>query len=92
MNLNEPSEIGQYISALANAAALEGFSRAWMVWGVADGTHEVVGTRFNPFAAQAEGKQSLIMWLQQMTMPKADSSGWPTLIHGLETWSGTAVG
>lgn len=71
-NLNEQSEIGQYISALANAAALEGFSRAWMVWGVADGTHEVVGTRFDPFAAKAEGKQSLIMWLQQMTMPKAD--------------------
>lgn len=71
-NLNEPKEIGAYISALANSAALEGATRAWMVWGVADGTHEVVGTSFNPFAAKVEGNQSLIMWLQQMTAPRAD--------------------
>ena len=71
-NLNEPKEIGAYISALANSAALEGATRAWMVWGVVDGTHEVVGTSFNPFAAKVEGNQSLIMWLQQMTAPRAD--------------------
>lgn len=71
-NLNEPAEIGQYISALANSAALEGASRAWMIWGVADATHEVIGTSFDPFAAKVEGNQSLIMWLQRMTTPKAD--------------------
>lgn len=46
-NLNEPAEIGQYISALANSAALDGESRAWLVWGVADATHEVIGTSFD---------------------------------------------
>ncbi len=71
-NLNEPSEIGQYISALANSAALEEASRAWVIWGVADVTHEVIATSFDPFAAKFEGNQSLIMWLQRMTTPKAD--------------------
>ena len=71
-NLNEPGEIGQYISALANSAALDGESRAWLVWGVADATHEVIGTNFDPFSAKVEGNQSLIMWLQRMTTPKAD--------------------
>ncbi len=71
-NLNEPVEIGQYISALANSAALDGESRAWLVWGVADATHEVIGTSFDPFSAKVEGNQSLIMWLQRMTTPKAD--------------------
>lgn len=71
-NLNEPGEIGQYISALANSAALDGESRAWLVWGVADATHEVIGTSFDPFSAKVEGNQSLIMWLQRMTTPKAD--------------------
>lgn len=71
-NLRDPSEIGQYISALANSAALEGASRAWVIWGVKDDTHEVIGTSFDPFSAKGEGSQSLIMWLQKMTTPKAD--------------------
>jgi ATP-dependent DNA helicase RecG len=45
-----------------------------VVWGVADATHAVIGTSFDPFAAKAEGNQSLIMWLQRMTAPKADFS------------------
>lgn len=68
----EPSEIGQYLSALANSAALEGHDRAWMVWGVEDGTHAVKGTTFDPFSKKGEGNQALIMWLQQKTSPKAD--------------------
>ena len=48
-NLEEPSEIGQYLSALANAAALAGDERAWMVWGVDNATHAVKGTAFDPF-------------------------------------------
>lgn len=71
-NLNEPSEIGQYISALANSAALEGAERAWVIWGIADVTHEVIATSFDPFAAKVDGNQKLIMWLQYMTTPKAD--------------------
>ena len=71
-NLRDAVEIGQYISALANSAALEGANRAWMIWGVADATYEVTGTNFDPFATKVEGNQSLIMWLQRMTTPKAD--------------------
>ena len=73
-NLSEPKAIGEYISALANSAALEGHTRAWLVWGVEDGTHAVKGTTFDPFSAKGEGNQSLIMWLQQLTSPRADFS------------------
>lgn len=48
-NFAEPEDIGQYISALANTAALHGHERAWLVWGVADGTHAVTDTTFDPF-------------------------------------------
>lgn len=71
-SLEEPKEIGQYLSALANAAALDGHDRGWIVWGVEDGTHEVRGTQFDPFTKKAEGNQPLIMWLQQSTSPRAD--------------------
>lgn len=71
-SVQEPSEIGQYISALANSAALESHDRAWMIWGVEDGSRSVTGTSFDPYAKKGEGNQSLIMWLQQKTSPKAD--------------------
>ncbi|MBQ0945712.1 putative DNA binding domain-containing protein [Ideonella sp. 4Y16] len=71
-NLADKDEIGQYLSALANAAALEGHERAWLLWGVADGSHAVTGTSFDPLGAKVGGNQSLVMWLQQMTQPRAD--------------------
>lgn len=70
-NLDRSEEIGQYISALANSAVLEGRDRAWVVWGIEDGTHAVKGTCFDPFSRK-EGNQALVMWLQQMTAPRAD--------------------
>lgn len=71
-SVQDPSEIGQYLSALANSAAMDGHDRAWMVWGVGDGTHVVKGTTFDPFTKKGEGNQALVMWLQQKTSPKAD--------------------
>lgn len=71
-NLVEPEDIGQYLSALANTAALQGHERAWLVWGVADGSHAVTGTTFDPFKRKAAGNQALVMWLQTMTQPRAD--------------------
>lgn len=71
-NLDEPTEIGQYLSALANTAALAGDDRAWLVWGVDNTNHAIKGTVFDPFTKKAEGNQPLIIWLQQMTSPRAD--------------------
>lgn len=61
--------IGEYISALANSAALLGKQSAYVVWGVQDGTHEVVGTEFKPTLARHTG-QELESWLLQKTTPK----------------------
>lgn len=72
LNWENPFDIGQYISALGNSAALDGHDRAWMVWGVNDKNHEVKGTQFNPFTAKGEGNQPLIMWLTQKISPKPD--------------------
>lgn len=71
-NLDQPEDMGQYLSALANTAALQGHERAWLVWGVADGSHAVTGTDFNPFKRKVGGNQALVMWLQTMTQPRAD--------------------
>lgn len=72
-NLDQAEDIGAYISALANSAALDGHECAWMVWGVADGTHRITGTQFDPLTRKI-GNQSLVMWLQHKTQPRADFS------------------
>ena len=45
-NWFKPDELGEYISALANAAAVEGQKCAYFVWGIDDETHEITGTDF----------------------------------------------
>ena len=43
-NNQEPEMIAERISALANGAALEGRPYAYLVWGIDDATHEIIGT------------------------------------------------
>ncbi|HET9209150.1 MAG TPA: ATP-binding protein [Thermoanaerobaculia bacterium] len=69
MNDAEPQEIGEYISALANSAALAGKAFAYLMWGVADGDHAIVGTRFAPRAAKV-GNEELENWLLRLLSPK----------------------
>ena len=38
--------IGQYISALSNAAAMAGESFGYLIWGINDKTHELTDTKF----------------------------------------------
>ena len=47
-NWFDPVELGEYISAIANSAAIEGRSYGYFVWGINDQTHEVTGTKFDP--------------------------------------------
>lgn len=46
-NWYEAKGIGEYISSLSNAAALSGEKYGYLVWGVHDKTHEIVGTSFD---------------------------------------------
>lgn len=59
----EPQQLGEYLSALANAACLAGQPRGYLVFGIDDATHEVVGTDFDPYATKAKGNQDLLPWL-----------------------------
>lgn len=68
-NNAEPDEIGEYLSALANAAALTGKVHAWLVWGVNNDTHEIIGTYFNPASAKV-GNEELESWLLRLLSPK----------------------
>ena len=62
-NRYEPQAIGEYLSALANSACLLGKPRGYLVFGIEDGTHAVVGTSFDPQAEVGQGNQLLPLWL-----------------------------
>lgn len=69
LNDAEPSQVGEYISALSNAAALEGRAHGYMLWGVEDVSHEIVGTTFRPNSAK-RGGEDLIPWLTRGLSPQ----------------------
>lgn len=52
VNVRRPQEVDAYISALANSAALVGKAFAYVVWGISDRIHLVVGTDFDPNAVK----------------------------------------
>lgn len=62
-NHSEPQDLGEYLSALANAASLANQPRGYLVFGIDDATHMVVGTRFDAYATKGKGNQDLIPWL-----------------------------
>ncbi|MBW7862642.1 MAG: ATP-binding protein, partial [Rhodocyclaceae bacterium] len=56
-------QLGEYLSALANAACLASQPRGYLMFGIDDASHEVVGTDFDPYATKAKGNQDLLPWL-----------------------------
>ena len=69
-NFHSPDEIGKRISALANGACLAGKKFGYLVFGIEDGTHHVVGTSFSPKTKKAKGNEDLEHWLVSRLSPK----------------------
>lgn len=73
VNNYDPAEIGEYISCLSNSAALVGQEAAFLIWGVQDDDHSVVGTKFRPEKAK-KGNEDLKSWLLRLLDPEVDFS------------------
>ena len=67
-NINS-EEIGEYLSALSNSAALHGEQTAYLVWGIQDDNHSIVGTIFKP-RSEKIGNQELENWLATQVSPR----------------------
>lgn len=82
LNDAEPQNIGEYISALANTAALQGKAHAYLIWGVDDATHALVGTSFDP-ARKRIGNEELENWLLRQLAPKIGFRFVPLELDGM---------
>lgn len=64
-----PDELGEYLAALANEAALHRENCGYLLFGIDDTTHAVVGTSFDPYKEKAKGNQGLLPWLTAGLVP-----------------------
>jgi ATP-dependent DNA helicase RecG len=69
VNNATPTEIGEHISALANAAMLAGRDRAFLVFGIEDKTKRRVGTKVT-LGSLKHGNENLKNWLGRMIEPR----------------------
>lgn len=65
----DPSMIGERLSALANSARIAGHDFGYLIWGVEDETHKIVGTSFDPATAK-KGNEPLETWLAHTIRPQ----------------------
>lgn len=65
----DPTMIAERISALSNSARIVGRDFGYLIWGVEDGTHRIVGTNFDPATAR-KGNESLEAWLAHSLHPQ----------------------
>lgn len=69
-NMADPLKIARYISALSNMAAYYCRSYGYLIWGVDDITHDIVGTDFCKDTIKAEKNQPLELWLRLVVKPQ----------------------
>lgn len=70
-NNADPEMIGRDICALANAAAYQDRDVAYLIWGVEDKTHELLGTSFRWRRAR-KGNEELENWLRHSLSSNAN--------------------
>lgn len=78
---DDPERIGKYISALSNCACAENQSFGYLVWGIDDETHAIVGTHFDPDTAK-KGNQFLKLWLHTQLCPELSFEFYKAVIQG----------
>jgi len=78
----DPQALGEYLSALANAACLNGKTKGYLAFGIQDKTHDVIGTTFNPDVEKGKGNQDLRLWLSLGLRPNVGFEVYPFIYHG----------
>lgn len=70
-NFHSPEEIGERISALSNGACIHGQDYGYLIFGVEDKTHKIIGTNFKA-KSHKKGNEELEHWLAQRLDPRID--------------------
>ena len=80
-NYRQPDLVGKYLSALANSVALHRQPHGYVLWGIRNSTHELVGTDFVPGATR-KGNELIEPWLARLLDPQVDFRFHEGLVDG----------
>lgn len=69
VNNKDPERIAKYISGLSNVATLFDRPYAYIVWGIENENHRIIGTDFE-YRKAKKGNMELELWLAQQVNPK----------------------
>lgn len=67
--VNNAQELGEYISALSNSACIHDKEFGYIVYGIDNNTHRIVGTTFSPYQ-KGKGNEDLIPWITRKLDPR----------------------
>lgn len=70
-NFHSCEEVREILSALSNGACLHNQKCGFLVYGVADGTHKIIGTDFKP-SKRKKGNEEVEHWVVQRLNPRID--------------------
>ncbi|WP_264050410.1 ATP-binding protein [Methylobacterium flocculans] len=70
-NRLDHDEVGQYMSGLANAAMLSGSDAAYLVYGIDNDTHDIIGTTVR-LKEETVGGQLFEHWLSRLLVPSVN--------------------
>lgn len=70
-NFHSPEEIGETLSALSNGACLHNQSYGYLIFGIDDKTHKIIGTNFKA-KTYKKGNEELELWLTNRLNPRID--------------------
>lgn len=71
VNNDSPEMIGEYLSSLSNSAALHEQEISYLIYGVHNETHEILGTKFK-YRETKVGNEELENWLLTQLTPRID--------------------
>lgn len=80
LNNDNPAEIGEYISALSNSSAVHDKNNAYMIWGIDDSTHNIIGTSFD-YRTVKKGNEDLEAWLRRMLSKNANFTFYSFMVN-----------
>jgi ATP-dependent DNA helicase RecG len=75
-NVTSNDKFGQYISAISNAACLQNKPFGYLIFGIDDETHSVIGTNFK-FKNRKEGNEELELWVRRLLNPSVKFQYFP---------------
>lgn len=70
-NFHSLEEIGELLSALSNGACLNNKKHGYLIFGIENNTHKIIGTDFKP-TQHKKGNEEIIHWLAQRLNPRVD--------------------